>query len=260
MVQALAGFAELLAAVLLIWRRTAWIGGLVGFVSMGVVFLLNMTFDVPVKQLALTMTIGFALVALPELPRLARFATGRPTGGFREPRPVPWTRVHAVSRWVLSALGVLIVVGAGAAQWVLLPHPVRSDSPLPGVYRVTTDAAAPAAQLTQDRRWEAIAFNRWQTDGEGRLTLRYANGDLREGRYRAVRDDAVEVSFYPVLTGDRTFLREVEHRAVLDWSLRPDGRIALSGDGQRLVVEPDPDMRYLLDRGFSWAPSIPVNR
>lgn len=147
-VQALAGLAELVAGVLLILRRTAWIGGLIGSVSLGVVFLLNMTFDVPVTQLSLAMAVGFLVVALAELPRLVRFVAGRPTDGFREPRPVPWPPVHAVTRWVLSTMGLLLVAAFGV-QLSAQPEAVRSDSPLSGIYRVAADAASPAPQLAQ---------------------------------------------------------------------------------------------------------------
>ncbi|RAG62074.1 DoxX family protein, partial [Burkholderia multivorans] len=51
-VQLLAGLAEVAAAVLLLFRRTAWLGALLAAIDMSVVFLLNLTFDVPVKQLS----------------------------------------------------------------------------------------------------------------------------------------------------------------------------------------------------------------
>jgi hypothetical protein len=57
-IQFLAGFAELVVVLLLVFRRTAWIGGLLGTVALGTVFLLNMTYDVPVKQIALALTVG----------------------------------------------------------------------------------------------------------------------------------------------------------------------------------------------------------
>ena len=31
-----------------------------------------------------------------------------------------------------------------------------------------------------------------------------------------------------------------------------DGRVELTGDGQRLVLESDAELRFLYDRGFSW--------
>ena len=43
-IQFLAGFAELVVVLLLVFRRTAWIGGLLGTVALGTVFLLNMTY------------------------------------------------------------------------------------------------------------------------------------------------------------------------------------------------------------------------
>lgn len=44
-VQFLAGLAEVVAAVLLLFGRTAWLGALLAAIDMSVVFLLNLTFD-----------------------------------------------------------------------------------------------------------------------------------------------------------------------------------------------------------------------
>ncbi|TCK26637.1 hypothetical protein [Pseudonocardia endophytica] len=259
-VQVLAGITELLAGVLLIWRRTAWIGGVLGSVALGVVFLLNMTFDVPVKQLSLALAVGFALVALPESGRLARFASGRPTSGYSEPMPIPWPRVHRVTRWVVASLALVVFAGAGVALGTLQQPPARSASPLPGVYRVTADATPAAPRLSQDGRWQEVAFGQWEGDGTARFTLRQANGDLSEGRYRPM-GERVRIDLYPVLAGDRTFVgRRYARSVTLVWALGPDGTLTLSGDGLRLTAVGDPELRYLFDRGFSWGPTPPINR
>lgn len=259
-IQFLAGLVELVVILLLVFRRTAWLGGLVGVVVMGTTFLLNLVYDVPVKQMLLVGTIGLALVALPELPRVARFVLGRSTAGTAGSPPLlPWPRVRAVTRWVLPALGLLIVV-SGAGLPLFLPLPERSELALPGAYRVVADTSPPAAQLTDDTRWQTIAFGQWGSNGGGQVTIRQANGDLTEGSYRPVRDGVVEVTAFPVLAGDRTFLREPERTFELTWVARPDGTVTLRGDGRDLVLASDPELRYLLDRDFSWAPRVPVNR
>lgn len=261
-VQILAGLAELAVALLLVFRRTAWLGGLLGTVALGVVFLLNLLYDVPVKQLALALTVGLLLVAAPELPRVARFVAGRPVGEPRQAPPLlPWPRVHAVTRWLVPVLGVLLVLAPGAGFPLVAGLPQQSSSELPGVYRVVADPAPPAPALTDDRRWQAVAFGQWGgATGSLRLTIRLANGDLIEGRYRPVRAGVVTVDLYPVLAGDRPLIREVERTVELTWNARPDGTVAVRGAGQDLVLAPDPELRYLFDRGFSWAPTVPINR
>lgn len=259
-IQFLAGLVELVVILLLVFRRTAWLGGLVGVVAIGTTFLLNLIYDVPVKHMLLVGTIGLALVALPELPRVARFLLGRSTAGtVGSPPLLPWPRIRAVTRWASPALGVLLVA-TGAALPLFVPLPDRSELALPGVYRVVADTTPPAAQLVDDTRWQAIAFGQWGRSGGGQVTIRQANGDLTEGRYRPVRDGVVEVTVFPVLAGDRTFLREPERSFELAWAARPDGTVTLRGDGRDLVLASDPELRYLFDRDFSWAPRVPVNR
>lgn len=258
--QFLAGLVEVLAGALLIWRRTAWLGGLVGAGAMSAVFLLNLLYDVPVKQLALAMAIGCVLVLLPDLPRLCRFLTGRPAEGARTPRPVPWPRVHSVTRWIFSSAGVLILLGPIAVAPALQPQ--VSDSPLPGVYRVVSDTAEPAEQLSADGRWQEVAFGQYQYSagsGLSMVTIRYANGDLQEGVYEHSGKGEIDVALYPVLEGDRGLVRETGESFTLSWSIQDDG-VHIEGAGQDLLLESAPELRYLYDREFSWAPSTPINR
>lgn len=257
-VQFLSGLVEVLAAVLLIWRRTAWLGGLLGAAALGVVFLLNMAYGVPVKQLSLALTVMGLLVALPELRRLGAFLAGRPVGPVTPPRPVPWPRVHAVTRWGVGTLGVLIAAGPVAVAPAMWPS--EFDSPLPGVYRVVEDAAEPAEQLAGDERWQEIAFGQHDNGATGRLAIRVANGDLVEGTYAHDGDGGLELRLYGVMRGHRGLVRDVQETVELSWRVEDDGRLHLEGEGHDLVAESDPELRYLYDSEFSWAPQTSVNR
>ncbi|BBG05273.1 MULTISPECIES: hypothetical protein [Pseudonocardia] len=265
LIQFLAGLAELVVMLLLVFRRTAWLGGVLGTAALGTVFLLNMTFDVPVKQPALILTIGFLLVAVPELGRVLRFVAGRPVAGTDGvPRLLPWPRVRAVTRWLSPVLGVLVVLLGGVLFWQVQPPRVGSELALPGVYRVVEDPAPPVARLADDTRWQSVAFGQWVYDGpevpipsfpvpgEAGLSIRAANGDLVVGNYRPVRDGVVELTLREVTSGAQSMFGEVDRTVELSWEVRPDGRVALRGDGQDLLLESDPELRFLYDRGFSW--------
>lgn len=76
-----AGFAELLPAVLLVFRRTAMLGSLLAFAVMLNVVMLNFCYDVPVKLYSLNLLLLAILVAAPYLRRLCFF--------FVLNRPVP---------------------------------------------------------------------------------------------------------------------------------------------------------------------------
>src|SRR5699024_11960040 len=55
--QFLAGLAEFGAALALLWRRTAPLGAALAGGSMALVFVLNLGYDVPVKQISLALLI-----------------------------------------------------------------------------------------------------------------------------------------------------------------------------------------------------------
>lgn len=260
-VQCLAGVAEVLAAALLLFRRTVWLGALLAVADMAVVFLLNMAYDVPVKQLAGIMGVAGIVILLPFLPRLLRFAAGRATGPALLPTPIPWPRLARFTRWLGAIVAVAAVAGSGAVFVWSAQGTSRVDGPLPGVYRVVEDAREPAAQLAEDDRWQQVAFGQWDYyDGRGRVGIRYANGDFQGGTYR-LDGDTVTLSLDRIREGSQPLGRN-DYVAGFDltWEELPDGRIALTGDRVDIVIESDAEARYLFDRDFSWDPRPPINR
>ena len=257
--QFLCGLAEVVAGVLLIWRRTTWLGGLLGTGAMGFVLLLNVLYDVGAKPLALIILVVCVLVLLPDLPRLLRFVRGLPVGAPFTPRPIPWPRVHAVTRWFFGTVGVLIVLAPLALVSQFLPR--ESDSELPGVYRVVEDTAAPVEQLAEDDRWQEVAFSQYHSMGNERLgfTLRHANGDLQEGRYEHTGEGEIEVELFEVMEGSRSLVRDPVESFTLLWSVESQGRVHLQGGDQDLIVEFDPELSYFFDHEPSWI-GHPVNR
>lgn len=260
MFQILSGIVEVLAGVLLLCRRTAWLGALIGALAMGFVFILNLGYDVPVKILALILTIGFLIALIPAIPRIARFVAGKATGPAPLPQVVPWPKLEAVTRWLAPAFALLIAAGT-ALPWATMSATVKeSNSALPGVYAVVEDAAAPAAQLRDDHRWQHVAIGKYLDDEQGSIAIRYANTDLQDGKYRIIGPDIIEVKLYPVLEGDRPLERDFESTTVLTWTTIGPDRIALRGENVDVQLASDPELRYLFDREFSWAPTTPVNR
>jgi hypothetical protein len=76
------GFAELLAGVLILFPRTTTLGALVCMADMTNVFLLNMTYDVPVKLVSLQLLLLAFFLVWPDLPRLINFFFRNRSVGF----------------------------------------------------------------------------------------------------------------------------------------------------------------------------------
>src|ERR1700690_3749582 len=68
-----AGCAEVLAGVLLVFPRTTMLGALIAMADMTHVFMLNMTYDVPVKLFSFNLLLMALFLLAPECQRLADF-------------------------------------------------------------------------------------------------------------------------------------------------------------------------------------------
>lgn len=258
--QVLSGVAEVLAATLLLWRRTAGVGAAIAAFDMFFVFLLNMAYDVPVKQLSLVLAIGATVAALPYVTRFLRaaFSSGPIPRG-----PIP-TIVTGRAGRVLNVIGLVLAVAVVAVSGVLfkiaMPMPVEGH-PLAGVYRVTADPTEPAARLAQDTRWQQVAFGQWMIGGEkARASIRLANGDLLIGTYRDAGPNTIRLELDPPQHGDTRAPDDASTTLTLRWESGSDGTVRLTGDDQDLELTPDPERRFLFDRDYSWDAQRPVNR
>ena len=256
-VQFLAGAAEVTAAILLLFRRTVWLGATLAVVDMSVVFLLNLTFYVPVKQLAGMMALAGLILLIPNLVRLGRFLIGLPTGAPIQGRISDNRIFVAITRWASPLLAVVLIVGSGVAfglrtNWGQLdPAPVVA-----GVYRADDGGqrTVDGAEITQ------MAFGQIAVGGKARVAIRFADGSFQDGSYQVKDDGSLALSLYPKLAGDQGLVRDVSTRMGLRYDLGDQGRLRLTGDGLDLTLVPDPERRYLYDRDFSWAPREAIHR
>ncbi|MGW0249331.1 DoxX family protein [Nocardia goodfellowii] len=84
--QMLLGAAEVLAAVLLLVSRTATLGGVLALMSLAQVFVLNLTYDVPVKLFSFHLLLLAVVVLTPQARTLANiFVLQRPSGPAGQP-------------------------------------------------------------------------------------------------------------------------------------------------------------------------------
>lgn len=84
------------------------------------VFLLNVTFDVPAKQLSGAMALVGLILLIPNVPRVVRFALGRSVGPAVS--GLIWhNRIFVrITRWASPILVVVIIVGSGLATGISL--------------------------------------------------------------------------------------------------------------------------------------------
>lgn len=278
-VQFLAGLAEFVAALLLLWRRTAWLGGLIGFIDLAVVWLLNMTFDVPVKLPSAFQALLYLLVLAPWLPRLFRFLAGRATEAVEAPQVITSDKVHRVTRFFPAAAAVVALGAAGFAMFTGIPKALdRDGTELSGLYAVSGGNIEPAPALSDDQRWAAIAFGSidgpaagsfYRVEGaetpegsfHGLAALRRASGDLQEGFY-TLDGDRVTIQLTSPMTDDGVNAAPrgpIEETMEFTWSKDGDALELTPVDGEAFVLTPSKLGTTLLDRPFTWV-SPPFNR
>lgn len=263
--QFLAGLAEVGAALALLWRRSVILGALLALADMAFVFVLNLGYDVMVKQMSLAMIVMALVVLIPWMKRIALAVMGQ---GAVAPSPIPrllpWRTADKVGS-ILAPIAVgLLSVAVAVGTWSMLQERHVDTSAPAGVWTVTQDAAAPAAQLAEDQRWSAIAFGQVEYDGIYRVQIRRADGHLLEGKYTRVDKTHVRLEMRPLRSPgmNNQEYQDVEPQRI-DLTLTQQGDdLHVTGDGIDLVLTPHPDGRLLYDRGFQWMPreDDPFNR
>ncbi|MGW5319668.1 DoxX family protein [Nocardia thailandica] len=160
------GAAEVTAGLLLFWPRTATAGALLSVVSMAQVFLLNLTYDVPVKILSGHLLLMSLVLLAPQARRLANvLVLQRPSEPmtqpelFADPRRRRWaTGVQlALGAWITAACVVL-----GLSDW----HENGGGAPKPELYGIweveefRADGAPLPALVDDPSRWRRLVVDR----------------------------------------------------------------------------------------------------
>lgn len=173
------GFAEVVAGVLLFFRKTTTVGALMAAVVMLNVAVMNFTFHIPVKLYSSMLFLMAVFLILPDAGRLANvLLLNKPT----QPRP---RRQYLHNRWVRNTALVIkilfigsVVVGNAAACFnrVKTSGDQRQRSPLYGIYDVTEfihngDTLAPLT--TNGRRWRQLI-----TDFPNHIHVKFMNDSV----------------------------------------------------------------------------------
>jgi hypothetical protein len=252
-----AGCAEIMGGLLILVPRTAMLGALVCLADMTQVFMLNMTYDVPVKLFSFHMILLCIFLLGPHAARLGDFF-------FRDsavpaPKAVPLFRSLRANRFALSAqfvfLGYLVLVDIyGARKGWQEYGGGAPKSALYGIWNVeefSVDGQIRAPLLSDTSRWRRMifqipesvncqmmddTFHRYVVTLDAKassLALAEANAKEPKGKFR--------------------FQRPLPDQLLLDGLM--DGHSA----HVRLQIM-DREKLLLVSRGFHWIQEYPFNR
>lgn len=257
------GVVECLAALLLLWRRTSTLGGLVAVGAMTNVLLLNLCYDIPVKLYAAHLLLMGAFVAAADAPRLLAVF-------WRHEAVVAAPAMRAAWSWRPWFVGSRIVKYAlvgwlllGEAQQVVDRTTRPPASVLAGSYEVVAAEGPGAEQLAALHCYDQTRFGRpthWLMgmDAKGRNVFGSAFVvDLAAGRLGAppgTQAGGPQPPIAPELPpGSFTWH---DGHDTLELALpRPGGAV-----WQLRLRRVRPESFPLLQRGFRWVQERPYNR
>jgi hypothetical protein len=163
--ESLVGCAEMLGALLLLFRRTTLLGALVCAANLTMVVILNFCFDVHVKLYSMHLLFTALLLAAPDLRRLADLLVFNRRVEPREERPLfANRRLDWFSQVLLIAFGLYSVGTGFSYAWETHDRFHPPEPPLYGVWTVeeiTSDGVEAKEEPESDpERWRTLMFHR----------------------------------------------------------------------------------------------------
>lgn len=253
-----AGAVEMLGGILLFVPRLVTLGALISIAAMTNVFILNMSYDVPVKLFSFHLLLLGIFLILPELRRLTSFfVLNRST----EPA-APELRFGR--RWLNRgfligqiALGLLLagynLHAANLQVKSLTTGNFAAKPPLRGSWAVdefTLDGQVRPPLLTDSTRWQKAII-----DSTGGLMVQSMDGKLLRMPGKMDPDKK---------TLDLTRRDDARWKANLTYAFPSTGIMTMDGqlNNQRIhITFHQLDGKYLLNtRGFHWISGAPFNR
>ena len=252
-----AGCAEMLGGILLIFPRTTTLGALVCVVDMTQVFMLNMTYDVPVKQLSFHLLLLSLFLLAPEGRRLADFFfRSRAVAPSTQPQLFQTRRANRIALAAQVAFGVWLLGMNGYSGWTGW-HTYgagRAKSPLYGIWNVdelSIDGQLRSPLLNDYDRWRRAVFDFPQSITFQRMDDSFAY----YGASINLNDKTIALTKYTDKNwkGNLTFQRVGGDRLILDGNM----------DSHKIHMQlqlVDRSKFMLVSRGFHWIQEYPFAR
>ncbi len=252
-----AGCAEILGGILLVFPRTAMLGALVCLADMVQVFMLNMTYDVPVKLLSFHLILLSLFLLAPEIRRLGDFFFGNRTVGPSNHTQLFVTRRAnriALAAQIAFALWLLgMNIWGSVAAW----HKYGGGSPKSALYGIwdveelKIDGQIRSPLVTDYGRWRRAVFDFPHNMTFQRMDDSFARYgcsiDAKSGTIALTRGDDKNWK------GNLAFQRPASDQLILDGNMgsqKVHMRLALADRSKFMLVR----------RGFHWVQESPFYR
>lgn len=256
--QIFSGVAEVLVALLLIWRKTALLGALLAIGVFGNVVMLNLSYDIPVKIYSINLLIASIFLAWQERDRLFAFfilnKTVVPSSLFEKEYQGKWKKS---TRIVLKVAFIVLSFGFTAKDYYDYSVEFKQSSlkilePVsPGMYHVelfVKNGDTIPESLADSLRWRDVIFD---YNGSGSVSANDSSMRMRYGRaYFNYEPDSLGKKLEWKISGDSLAVAQFE------MNLSEEGKMILTGkkagDSLYLVLKKLNRHFPLTERQFHW--------
>ena len=252
-----AGCAEVLGGVLLIFPRTTMFGALICLADMVQVFVLNMTYDVPVKLFSFHLVLLSLFLLSPDFKRLVNlFFLNRTAEPANEGQLFKTRRANRIALTVQILFGVWLAGMIGYGTWDGW-NTYGAGAPKSALYgiwdvdQLSIDGQLRPPLLTDNARWRRVIF-----DVPTRMSFQRPDDSVVN---YAVVIKASEKTMAITKPNDKNW------KATLAFQRAGADRLTLDGDidGHKTHMElkqMDRSKFRLVAWGFHWIQEYPVNR
>ncbi len=251
------GCAETLGGLLLLLPRTAVLGALLGLADLTEVFVLNMTYDVPVKLLSFHLILYDLFLLAPEARRLFHFFfSDRAVAARLEPPLFRSPRANHAALMLQALLGIYLV-GMNVYNGVGIWRTYGPGRPRPSLYgiwdveQMSIDGQIHPPLLTDNDRWRRVVFDSMTRTSFQKMDESFAS----YGSSLNDKDQTLSLTN----AGDKAW------KADFTFNRSTPGQLALDGtmDGHKIHMQLklfDHSKLMLVSRGFHWINDFPFQR
>jgi hypothetical protein len=255
--QIICGMAEVIAGLLILYRRTALLGAIVTAFVISNVVLYDAFFDVPVKIYATHLLLMALVVVTPDVRSLyAYFWLHQPTPPT-DPWVPPTTRRGTRTAILIVEIAVVaMALGYGsyseARDRLKFKSETRNTATFTGQWHI--ESARLAGKPTPLRTFDGLTITDLYISPSGGLNVRASNGTLLDGDVRF--NPAVHTVKLDMGLVDHPILYTLQQPDASHLALTPIGTDTQTASALTLVRIPLPTHYPLLDRG----PRLVINR
>jgi hypothetical protein len=246
-----------LGGIMLIFPRTTMFGALICLAAMIQIFMLNMTYDVPVKLFSFHLMLLSLFLLAPDFRRLVNlFFLNRAIGPSSEPQLFAKSRANriALAGQVLFGVWLVGMNAYGSSQSWHTYGGGAPKSPLYGIWDVeqlSIDGELRPPLLTDKDRWRRAVF-----DIPTRVTFQRLDDSLAGyGASIKLNDNTLTLT----KNGDKKWMANFTFQRSAPDRLTLDGIMGIHKTHMELKLV-DRSKFLLVSRGFHWIQENPFNR